>query len=217
MKKTVSAFLAALILMLSVFSVNVFAADTTKTDALLSKIADTKEFSVSFTAGNTILGTSTDTVHIKGNNVAYDYASGFLKTRVVLKDGVAYAYLPILPFFYVKLENTGLENLNLWQIIGNAFGITMAVLNYVKSYSEEYNGETYFVEEFNDRAQVTSKFYYKGDTLKLLIVDDAKTGSHQVTSFESYSFTVDDSVFTEPAGLDLSIILRWLFTALIAA
>ncbi len=208
--------MAAVIIALSVFSVNAFAAQTTKTEALFKQITDAKEISLTFTAGDTFLGTSTDTVHIKGNNVAYEYNTGFLNARVVLKDGSAYAYLPMLPFFFVKLDNTGLNNVDVWKIVENAFGITMGVLNYIKSYNEEYQGKTYFVEEFNDRAQVTSKFYYEGDTLKMLIVTDAKTGSRQVTLFDSYSFAVSDDIFAMPSGFDLSIILKWLFNLIIA-
>lgn len=216
MKKTVSAVLVAVIIALSVFSVNCFAA-TPKTDVLLSQIRNANEMSVTFTAGNTLLGTSTDTVYVKGNSVAYDYKTGFLSARVILKDGQAFAYLPLLPFFYVKLDNTGLKNVDVHQLIDSVFGITMGVLNYVKSYDEAYDGKTYYVEEYNDRAQVTSKFYYDGDTLKMLIVNDARTGSHQVTLFENYSFTVSDSVFAAPAGLDLSVVLKWLFNLIIAA
>lgn len=216
MKKTISSILVAVILVVSVFSINAFA-ETTKTDALFDRITSAKELSLTFTAGDTVLGTSTDTVHVKGNNIAYEYNTGFLKTMVVLKDGTAYAYLPALPFFYVKLDNTGIINIDVWQVINTAFGITKGVLNYVNSYDEELNGKTYYVEEFNDRAQVTSKFYYEGDVLKMLSVKDAKTGSVQNTLFDSYSFTVSDSVFATPSGFDLSIIFTWLFKAIIAA
>lgn len=215
MKKTISSILVAVFLVVSVFSINAFA-ETTKTDALFDRITNAKELSLTFTAGDTVLGTSTDTVHVKGNNIAYEYNTGFLKVMVVLKDGTAYAYLPSFPFFYVKLDNTGIINIDVWQVINTAFGITKGVLNYVKSYNEDFNGKTYYVEEFNDRAQVTSKFYYEGDTLKMLSVKDAKTGSIQNTLFDSYSFTVSDSIFATPSGFDLSIIFTWLFKAIIA-
>lgn len=216
MKKTICGILAAVILVVSVFSINAFAAET-KTDTLFDTIKNSKELSLTFTAGDTILGSSTDTVHVKGNDIAYEYNTGFLKVMVVLKDGTAYAYLPMLPFFYVKLANTGIIKIDVWQIINTAFGITQGVLNYVGSSTETVDGKDYYVEEFNDRAQVTSKFYYEGDTLKMLSVKDARTGSTQNTLFDSYSFTVSDSVFATPSGVDLSIIFSWLFAALIGA
>lgn len=216
MKKTISSILVAVILVVSVFSINAFA-ETTKTEALFDKVSNAKELSLTFTSGDTVLGSSTDTVHVKGNNIAYEYNTGFLKVMVVLKDGTAYAYLPAVPFFYVKLDNTGIINVDVWQVIKTAFGITKGVTQYVGASSETLDGKEYYVEEFNDRAQTTLKFYYEGEMLKMLSVKDSKTGSIQNTLFDSYSFSVSDSVFATPSGLDLSVIFTWLFTALIAA
>ncbi len=215
MKKTISSILVAAILLVSVFSINAFA-DTNKTEALFDKVSNATELSLTFTSGDTLLGSSTDTVHVKGNNIAYEYNTGFLKVMVIIKDGTAYAYLPMLPFFYVKLANTGLIKIDVWQIIKTAFGITKGVTQYVGASTETVDGKEYYVEEFNDRAQTTLKFYYEGDTLKKLSVIDSKTGSVQNTLFDSYSFSVSDSVFATPSGLDLSIIFSWLFSALLA-
>lgn len=220
MKRTLCAVLAAVILTVSLFSLNVFASDATKTEALLAKLNEAKEVSVTLTAGDTsffgMSVSSTSTFTLKDNNAAYEYNTGLLRVKVILRDGAAYAYLPSVPFFYVKLDNTGLKNLDVWSVIENATKITIGVLNYVSSYEEELNGVTYYVEEFNDRAQVTSKFYYSGDQLKLINVKDARTGSVQNTLFENISFEAADSEFTVPTGLNLSTVLKWLFTMMIA-
>lgn len=214
-KKTISVILCAAI-MLSAFAAFAFAANT-KTETLIDTIKTKKEVSVTLTAGNTALGTSTDTIKIKGNSIAYDYNTGFFKVRVVVKDNTAYAYLPMLPFFYVKVDGLGLANVDVWSLLEKASGVTFAVLDYQKSYNETINGTEYYVEEFNDRAQVTSKFCYIGDDLKLLNVTDAKTNSVQNTYFENISLTVSDSEVAVPTGFDLTPFLKGLFAAFIAS
>ena len=103
-------------------------------------------------------------------------------------------------------------------MVKKAANLTQGVLQYVKSYNETLDGTEYYVEEYNDREFVTSKFYYIGDDLKVLKVEDASTNSIQYTYFESISFTVDDSVFAVPsAAIDATPILKGLFLALIAA
>ncbi len=216
-KKTLSVMLclAIVLSMFSVFALSSSAA-ATKTQTLIDRINSTKEVAVTLTAGNTMLGSSTDTIAIKGNAVAYDYNTGFIKARVVVRDNTAYAYLPILPFFYVKVDSLGLTAVDVWKLIERASGVTFAVLNYVKSYNETLYGVNYYVEEYNDRAQVTSKFCYVGDELKLLNVTDARTNSVQNTYFENISFSVPDSTVSVPAGLDLTPFLKGLFVAMLA-
>ena len=218
MKKTCKAFavLMALTFILSAFTVGAFAAQT-KTDALFEKLNSGKEATVTFSSGDTMLGASTDKISIKGGVVAYDFSNGFFTARVVLKDNTAYAYLPMLPFFYVKVDNVGTGNMDIWTVIKRATGVTQAVLNYQKSYEEEFNGTTYYVEEYNDRATVTSKFYYLGDDLKILKVTDAKYGSVQYTYFEDISFSVSDSAVAVPTGFDVTPYLKFLFASFLTA
>lgn len=220
MKKTISIILSV-ILIISAFSLNAFAA-TTKTEALLNKLNTEKEVAVTLTAGDIpIFGANsdaTDTVYIKGDKAAYDYNAGFINARLVLDDDEIVAYLPVFPYVHVKLDSTAIGSVDIWGIINEATNITLGVLNYVKSYEEEVDGKKYYVEEFNDRAQVTSKFYYDGDDLKILKVTDAKTGSVQNTYFEDISFEVDDSIFELPLiSFDLTPVLQGLFVALLAA
>ncbi len=220
MKKFISATLAAIILMVSVLSLNVFAAQTTKTEALLAKLNDAQEVSVTLTAGDlNVFGKvtgATDTIYIKGDNVAYEYKTSFTTARVVLEDDALYGFIPAFPIFYVKLDTPALADLDVWGLIEEATNITLGVLQYVKSYNETVKGKTYYVEEFNDRAQVTSKFYYDGDDLKILKVTDTKTLSVQNTYFENISFTVDDGVFKRPViALNLTPFLKAFFLSLI--
>ena len=222
MKKIISVSIAAILLVMSVFSVNAFAADTTKTEALLDKLNTSKEVAVSLKAGDIPLfgsnSNASDTVYIKGDKAAYEYNAGFFNVRVVLDGDEIIAYLPIFPYVHVKLESSAIGSVDVWGLIEDATKVTMGVLAYVGTYEEELGGIKYTVEEFNDRAQVTSKFYYQNDELKLLNVVDKQTNSVQNTYFESISFDVDDSVFELPAiSFDLTPVLQGLFLALIAA
>ncbi len=221
MKKIISVSIAAIVLVMSVFSVNAFAANT-KTETLLNKLNTSKEVAVSFEAGDIALfgssSNASDTVYIKGDKAAYEYNAGFLSVRVVLDGDEIIAYLPIFPYIHVKLESSALGSVDVWGLIEDATKITMSVLAYVDTYEEELGGIKYTVEEFNDRAQVTSKFYYQNDELKLLNVVDKQTNSVQNTYFESISFEVDDSIFELPAiSFDLTPVLQGLFLSLIAA
>lgn len=219
MKKLISITLATALLICSLFTFNVFA-ETTKTEALLTKLNESKEFSVSLKAGDIALfgenSKASDTFYVKGNNIAYEYKAGFLNVRAIVNGSTAYAYLPNLPFFYVKLENTGLNDLDVWALLENATNLTQSILAYQGSYSETVDGKAYYVEEYNDRATVTSKFYYEGDDLKWLNVVDSSNGNVTNTYFESISFTVSDSVFSVPkAAFDLTFLLEWIFSMFI--
>lgn len=220
MKKTISIIMSA-ILIVSVFSLNAFAADT-KTETLLNKLNTEKEVAVTLTAGDIPLfganSDATDTIYIKDDKVAYDYKAGFINARVVLDDGKLIGFMPAFPYVHVKLDSSAIASVNIWKLIEEVTNITLGVLNYVGSSEEKVDGKTYYVEEFNDRAQVTSKFYYEGDDLKILKVYDAKTGSIQTTYFEDIAFEVDDNVFELPLiSFDLTPVFSALFLSLIAA
>ena len=220
MKKALS-IIMSVILIVSVFSLNAFAA-TTKTETLLNNLNEKKEVAVTLTAGDIPLfganSDATDTIYIKGDKAAYDYNAGFINARVVLDDDEIIAFLPALPYVHVKLDSKAIGSVDIWGIIDEATNVTFGVLQFVKSYEEDVDGKTYYVEEFNDRAQVTSKFYYDGDDLKILKVYDAKTNSVQNTYFEDISFEVDDGIFKLPLiSFDMTPILQGLFIALLAA
>lgn len=220
MKKALS-IIMSVILIVSVFSLNAFAA-TTKTETLLNNLNEKKEVAVTLTAGDIPLfganSDATDTIYIKGDKAAYDYNAGFINARVVLDDDEIIAFLPAFPYVHVKLDSKAIGSVDIWGIIDEATNVTFGVLEFVKSYEEDVDGKTYYVEEFNDRAQVTSKFYYDGDDLKILKVYDAKTNSVQNTYFEDISFEVDDGIFKLPLiSFDMTPILQGLFIALLAA
>ena len=120
-------------------------------------------------------------------------------------------------YVHVKFDSTAIGSIDVWGIINEATNLTKGVLAYVDTYEEEFGGIKYTVEEFNDRAQVTSKFYYQNDELKILKVEDKQTKSVQYTYFENISFEVEDSIFKLPLiSFDLTPVLQGLFLSLIA-
>lgn len=222
MKKSISILIASIILIMSVLSVNAFAASP-KTDALLDRLETATEVSVTIRSGETKLfgvlpATITNTFAVKGNNVCYEYSAGFLKARIVAADNGVYGFMPTLPFFYVKMDTNPLAGANVWSMVLSAANLTQAFTRYLRSYEETIDGTNYYVEEYDDREFVTSKFCYIGDELKMLIVTDSSTGSVQYTYFEDISFSVSDSMFTVPAAaIDLSPMLKGIFLSLITA
>lgn len=223
MKKTISVLIASVILIMSAFSVNAFAADTPKTDALLNKLETATEVSVTLRAGETRLfgiipAQISNTIAVKGNNICYQYDAGFLNARIVANNDGIFGYMPALPFFYVKMDFNPIKGADVWSMVLGAADLTQALTRYLGSGTETVNGTTYYVEEYDDREFVTSKFYYVGDDLKMLIVTDSSTGSVQYTYFDDISFKVDDSMFTAPAmAFDLSPLLKTFFLSLVMA
>lgn len=218
MKRFISLTLA-IVMIFALMSTMAFAADN-KTDALLSKVANATEMQVTVRSGDTAMGSSATTYYIKGNAAAYEFTNGFFKVRVVYRDGNVYAYLPILPFFYAKLTNTGLVKLDIPALLKSAMGLTKTITVYEGAAEETIDGVTYYVETYNDRAQAVLKYCYTGDELKLLKVTN-RTGtaaeSVQYTYFDSYSFSVSDSIVAVPTGIDVSPLFKTLFLGMLAS
>lgn len=222
MKKFISILLTAAILLGSFLSFNVFAAEPNKTETLFAKIQADQEVSVTLRAGDVDLFGflrigATDTIYIKGNKIAYEYDLGLISVRLIYDSEYVYGIIPELPFLRVKLDGSIIGKPDIGELLEKAGDITLGVLNFKCSYTETIDGKEYYVEEFDDRAQVTSKFYYIGDELKILDVKDAQNGSTNVIYFESISFTVDDSIFEVPSSaFDATPIFNMLFASLLA-
>lgn len=222
MKKFLSAILAA-VMLISCFCINAFAAEAPKTDTLLDKLETEDEVLVTINSGSTMLfgflpADIKNTVAVKGNTIAYEYTAGFLKVRVIASEDGVYAFMPSLPFFYVKLDKNPLAGADVWDLVKNAANLTQGFIRYIDSYNETVDGKEYYVEKYDDREFVTSEFYFDGDELKMLKVEDSSTHSVQYTYFDDITFEVDDSFFEVPKGaFDLSPILTGLMLSLIAA
>ncbi len=213
------AVLLSVVLAFSAFAFGACAQETPKTQKLLETLNSGNAVSVTLKAGDTLLGSSNDTFIIKGSALAYEYGTGFFSIRLLLNDGALYAYLPFFPFLYVKVPTLalGLGDGDVWKLIETVTGATFSILRYVKSYTETIDGVSYDVEEYFDNAQVTVKFCYQDDTLKLLNVTDAQTKSVQNTYFQNISFDVPDALVAVPQGIDLTFLFKGLVTALMGS
>lgn len=223
MKKFLSVLLTAVIIITSVFCVSAFAAETPKTDTLLSKIGTEDELCITFTSGQStifsFLGNNPiNKIAIKDNKVSYEINNGFITVRAVANSDGVYAYIPSIPYFYVKLDSKILSLTDVKALIAKALNLTQGFIQFVDSYPENFDGKDYYVEEYNDKEAVTSKFYYEGDSLKILKVENAVTKSVQYTYFDDISFTAnDDSFFVPVFALDVTPILQGLFIALLGS
>ncbi len=223
MKKFLSIFLTAVILITSVCCINAFAAETPKTDALFSSLEHEDEISVTFTAGQStifsFLGDNpVNKIAVKDNEIAYEIDNGMIKVRAVADDDGVIAFMPALPYFYVKFDSNALDISDILTLISKAVNLTPGFIQYVKSYNETVDGKEYYVEEYNDNENVTSKFYYDGNDLKILKVENAKTKSVQYTYFDDISFEADDEFFDTPVfAIDVTPILKGIFIALLSS
>ena len=220
MKKTVSVILSVAILVVSLFSINAFAAETTKTEALLDKINSSREVSVTLRTGKgneygVDHGVST-TIYAEDNELAFDLTNKYVTMRAVVAKGNIIGFLPSFPYIYLKTLSPFITSDGMWGAISRLSNLTMDFLYFVDSYSETVDGTEYYVEEFNDRDDVTNKFYYIGDDLKMLRVENVKKKTVQYTYFDSISFDVDDSVFATPVfAIDLTPLVKLLFASLL--
>lgn len=223
MKKALSIILTAIILVTSVFSLSAFAADTPKTDTLLGKLETEDEVCVNFTSGQSTIFSlfgknPTNKIAIKDNEISYEIDNGFVTVRVVATKLGVFAYIPSMPYFYVKLDNYILAFADVKELITKATNLTQGFIQYVDSYNETVDNKEYYVEEYNDREFVTSKFYYNGDNLEILKVENAVTKSVQYTYFDGIEFEADDDLFYVPIlAIDVTPLLQGLFIALLGS
>lgn len=223
MKKTISIILTAVILITSAFSLSAFAADAPKTDTLLNKVGTADEICVDFTSGQStifsFLGKNpSNKIAVKDNEISYEIDNGLIAIRVIANDHGVFAFLPLLPFFYVKLDTKILAITDVKGLIEKAFNLTQGFIQFVDSGNETVDGTEYYVEEYNDREVVTSKFYYSGDELKILKVENSATKSVQYTYFDSIEFEANDELFDVPVlAIDVTPILQGLFIALLGS
>ena len=217
MKKSISLILA-LVIALSVFTLSVFAADT-KTEILFNAIEDTKEVSVTFRTGRSeTFGDSysvINTVHMKGEKIAYDFDNGFFKLRTLADEGKLVSYLPAFPFVYMSVTDLPVGEIDIWEAVKSLSDFTMEFLVFQGSYTTTIDGVTYYVEEFNDRGTVVNSFYYVGDELKILKAQDFAKETIQYTYFDNVSLKVDDSVFSKPLlSFEFTAVLQLLLKVL---
>ena len=222
MKKITSIFLTVIILLTSVFSLTAFATESPKTDALLDKLETEDELCISFTSGQStifsFLGKNpANKIALKDNEISYEIDNGFVTIRVVANDRGVYAYIPSIPFFYVKLDSKILAITDIKALLEKTSNITQGFIQYIDSYNETVDGQEYYVEEYNDREFVTSKFYYIGDELKMLKVENSSTKSVQYTYFDGIAFEAEDELFEVPVlAINMTPILQALFLSLLA-
>lgn len=220
MKKLLSLALTVAIIIISVLSFNAFAAETTKTEALLDKMNTAQEISVTLRTGSSPEYGSdygvTTTVGIKGDKLAFNLNNGFVNMRAVVTENKIIGFLPAFPIFCLEADSPFESENGVWSVIEDLSDITMLFLYHVDDYNETVEGTEYYVEEFNDREFVTSKFYYIGDELKIFRVEDVQKNTVQYTYFDEIAFEVADSFFDTPGfAINITPIMKFFFSSLI--
>lgn len=192
MKKITSAFLTAVILIMSVFCVNAFAQEQTRME-IWSQNANDYEFKMRVTE---------EAYGDKRSSVIY-YKEGKLaatldiplsdnlniKLKVVIKDSYVYLFFSDFPLFNLKFK----ANEDMFQYY------EIAELAFVKSYEEQNGSVTYYIEEFSDENNTVSKCYFSGDYLvKIKTTGIDEYGDYLSNTIEFLSYDVNDSVFHTP-------------------
>lgn len=217
MKKSIALTLV-LVMMLSLFSFGAFAADT-KTETLFDTVEENKEITVTFRTGRSeTFGdsyTPTNTVYMKGEDIAYDFDNGFFRLRTMTHEGKLLSFLPTFPYIHMTVVDLPFVEVDVWALIEKVSDFTMDFLVYQGSYTTVIDGVTYYVEEFNDRGSVVNSFFYVGDELKVLKAQDFAKNTIQYTYFDNVSLTTDTAVFERPAvSFELTAVLTVLLTIL---
>lgn len=192
MKKFTSVFLTTIILVMSVFSVNAFAQEQTRTEKWIQNFTD-YEFEARIT--NSINGEKSDAkMYVKDRNFAIicDFPLSYnitTKIKTVIKDGYFYVYSPYFPF--VSLKNESIDDMLIISEAGE--------LIYIQSYEEQIGSDTYYVEEFTNEYNAITKSYFLGDDL---VKTESKAideyGNYESSVMEIVSHEVKNSVFFVP-------------------
>lgn len=218
MKRALS-ILLALIIALSAFSMAAFAeeAPQTKTAALVEKVCNATEFCLSFSteeeSGNG-LSAPDSTLYVKGSDFVLDTKMRSIPIRATKLGNTIYMCISILPFLYVSFKSDfsdiGEETKDMWTKVKDDILEIGETFSLSKSYEDKIGSETCFVEEFSDNADITAKFYYLGEELKLVTIQNAAKGTNQIVKVNSYSFEVNERLFKKPIGIDITKLLGFI-------
>lgn len=197
MKKFASVFLTVVILIISLFSVNAFASEQTRTEKWIEKNKiQSPEYEI---ISHVEIDNSKSVAHayVKEDKISIiadmplSETKSF-KMKVIVSEGYIYMLLPAIPFFYLKYEATEDMLPSLY-----TDPLENAVLT---DSSEKIHGETVvYIEEYIDNEGLTTKYYFVGDELfKTETSGVDENGASVYSSFEILSKEVDGSVFEIP-------------------
>lgn len=192
MKKLISVFLTAIILIMSVFCVGAFAQEQTKSEKWMQNFFE-QEAKIRVTTE--VYGEETvSDMYFKDGKIASVFYMPLsrnidIKIKVIINNGYFYILFPDFPLFHLKDEIT--EDM---LIIPEADELT-----YLKSYEKQDGTITYYVEEFTNEQNMICKYYFIGENLiRIEAGGTDEYGEHSSSIVEILSDKVDDSVFRVP-------------------
>ncbi len=188
MKKITAFFLTVLIFVMSMFSINAFAQGTdTETESFdvsqtrlakwNEKMNGTKEVDCLITMIQDDGTSKVTRLCRKGDNVLVETTMNGTEIRMIENSKGQFMYFPNIPILYFKFD----------KYVEDSFLFTYGIpenLVYVKAYEES----GYYVEEFYDtKTDVTCRYYFVGDDLKL-----EKGGDNSTKEYISYEVNEND-------------------------
>ncbi len=207
MKKIFSIFLMSVILFVSVFCVNAFAQEQTRTEKWTQNVSD-YEFKMRVTT-ETNNNKETSEMYYKEGKLAatidIPYSDNInIKLKVIIKDSYVYMLFSDFPVFHFKFKAD--EDMFPSSEIGE--------LEFVKSYEEQNGSVTYYVEEFSDENNTVCKYYFSGDYLvKIKTTGIDEYGDSLSSTLEFLTYEVNDSVFRIPFfSINISPIIDYFYS-----
>mgnify|MGYP003289230490 CR=1 FL=1 len=198
MKKFLSIILTA-VFILSIFSFNSFAAETTKLNKWSEENFDPENglsVKVYTVLQNNSFVVITQEAHIKDNIMAFTSKINNIDVKFILSSDTLWLYSPTIPFLHIK---SPVEGFDFNELVTPDFS---EEIKFLKNYETDLNSNSYFVEEFlcknEDNEELVIKFYFIEDELVFIDIPNNIDGYDTVIRMEILSNNVDDKVFEVP-------------------
>ncbi len=175
MKKITAIFIALIIFIISIFSVNAFASETDVENSFdisqthlakwNEKANADKEYEIKLNKVNEDGSITEGRILIKDDSLAFESSFNGHNIRIIENSRGQFMYFTKFPIIYFNTKN----------IFNESFAVTFGIdenMTYIKAYEES----GYYVEEFYDsEAEKTIQFYFQNDELIMEKSDNSFT------------------------------------------
>lgn len=187
MKKLLSIFFA-IVFVFSAFSLNAFAAETTRIEEWSKEHFPPYELGAKVTINDETI----QTFYVKDKMIAgYAPVSENFNMNFIVKNNCIYLYFKAFPFFHLKIENIPEDYLNF-------DSIDLPEASFEGSGTVILNSEEYYVEQFIAEDGAIIGYYFIGDELKYIETDTIEDGYSTHIKVEILTTEVNDEIFELP-------------------
>lgn len=201
MKKFLSVFFA-IVLIFSAFSLNAFAAETTRIEEWGKEHFPPYELGAKVTINDETI----QTFYIKDKMIAGNVpVSENINIDIIMKEDCTYLYFKAFPYFHLKFEDVPEDYLNF-------DSIDLPEASFDGSGTVILNSEEYYVEQFIAEDGTIVRYFFDGNDLKYIEAEDYVDGYYNHTIIEILTTEVDDEVFELPFfSINLAPLIDFVF------